>query len=152
MLVIQVVLAFVTAGWLAAAPAPEKVFGTAPTLSRVSPLADVLDRPEAYQGGEVLVEGVMSTVCKKKGCWMILSDGRKTTRVTFKDYGFFLPKDSAGQRVRAQGVVLREVLPVKTVRHYLKDEGASRAEIHKVKEPVATVSFVASGVVFLASK
>lgn len=80
---------------------------------------------------------------------MVLDDGEKDLRLTFKDYGFFVPKDVAGKTVRAQGLLFKEIQSAKTVKHFLKDEGASKERIKAVKGPVETVSFVASGVVFL---
>lgn len=129
--------------------AAPRTFGAAPTLTEAMPLAVALAEPEKFKDQEILVEGTVQSSCKKKGCWMILTDGEKQVRITFKDYGFFIPKDSIGKKVRAQGVVFRETQSVKTVRHFMKDAGVPAAEIKKVKAPVETVSFTASGVVFL---
>ena len=133
----------------ASAHAAPRSFGGPVTLSTAVALSDALSHPDAYKGKEILLEGTARKVCKKKGCWLVLDDGERDLRITFKDYGFFVPKDSAGRRVRAQGLLFKETLPAKTVRHFLKDEGAPPAEVRKVKEPVETVSFVASGVSFL---
>lgn len=130
----------------AAAPA---AFGGAVTLETPVPLSEALNRPDAYKDKEILLEGVVKAVCKKKGCWLVLDDGEKDLRITFKDYGFFVPKDAAGKKVRAQGLLFKETQSAKTVKHFLKDEGASKERIKAVKGPVETVSFVASGVVFL---
>lgn len=131
---------------LAGAPG---AFGGAVTLETPVPLSDALNKPETFKDKEILLEGVVKTVCKKKGCWMVLDDGEKDLRITFKDYGFFVPKDVAGKKVRAQGLLFKETQSAKTVKHFLKDEGASKDKIKAVKGPVETVSFVASGVVFL---
>ena len=41
--------------------------------------------------------GKITDVCVKKGCWMKLDMGNdKVVRVTFKDYGFFVPTDASG--------------------------------------------------------
>lgn len=136
---------------LAALPASaaEQTFGKPPTLVEAVPLASAAADPAAYGDREILLEGRVLKVCQKKGCWMILKDGDKDVRITFKDYAFFVPKDSAKRLVRAQGVLKRETLSVKAARHFLKDEGAGKAEIAKVKEPVETLSFIASGVTLL---
>lgn len=124
-------------------------FGGPLTLTEVVPLSDALAKPDEYKEKEILLEGVVKAVCKKKGCWMILADGEKDLRITFKDYGFFVPKDATGKKVRAQGLLFKEVQSAKTVKHFLKDEGASKERIKAVKGPIETVSFVASGVAFL---
>lgn len=125
-------------------------FGDPVTVTETTPLADALANPEAYKGKEIAVEAEVVKACMKKGCWMILRDGKSEVRVTFKDYGFFVPKDLANRRARVQGVVARQTLSVKDARHYLKDEGASKAELKKITAPVETVSFTASGLALLA--
>lgn len=132
-----------------AAEEPKTAFGAPVTLTAATPLADALAKPEAFDGKEVLVEAVVTMSCKKKGCWLILKDGESEVRVTFKDYGFFVPKGLTDRRARVQGVVARQTLSVKDARHYLKDEGASKDAIKKVTAPVETVSFVASGLTLL---
>lgn len=132
-----------------AAPAFAASFGAPVTLTEAVPLSDALSKPDDYKGREILLEGVVKSVCKKKGCWLVLDDGERDLRLTFKDYGFFVPKDVAGKKVRAQGLLVRETQSAKTVKHFLKDEGASKERIKAVKGPVETVSFVASGVSFL---
>ncbi|MBI3547630.1 MAG: DUF4920 domain-containing protein [Elusimicrobia bacterium] len=134
---------------LSAGAAEKKSFGSAITLTQPVELADALTKPEKYHGKEILVEGHVRSVCQKKGCWMMIGDDKREARVTFKDYAFFVPKNSKGKRVRAQGIVFRDTVPVKDAKHYLKDAGAPKAEIEKVKEPVPTVTFTASGVAFL---
>lgn len=124
-------------------------FGAPVTLTEATPLAEALEKPEAFEGKDILVEAAVTKSCLKKGCWMILKDGASEVRVTFKDYGFFVPKGLTDRRARVQGVVARRTLPVKDARHFLKDEGASKDAIKKVTAPVETVSFVASGVTLL---
>lgn len=126
-----------------------KTFGQPVTLAQPIPLAEAMKNDASGKTQEVRVDGKVLKVCKKKGCWLVLSEGEKQVRVTFKDYAFFVPKDSADRRARVQGTLKEEVLSVKDARHYLKDEGASKEEIAKVKAPVKSWSFVASGVEFL---
>lgn len=94
------------------------------------------------------VEGTVQEVCKMKGCWMTVktADG-KTMRVTFKDYGFFVPKDIAGKQVVFEGVAQTTVTPVDELRHYAEDAGKSKAEIEKIKDPEKAITFVADGVI-----
>jgi hypothetical protein len=108
------------------------------------PLADVLAKPDAYTKNTVVVEGVVTTACERKGCWMQLAaDGTPAVRVTFKDYAFFVPLDSKGMQARAEGVTVVKTLSKKEADH-LEGEGAklTRNADGTAKE----VSFVASGV------
>ena len=64
------------------------------------------------------IEGVVSAVCQEKGCWMVLKSGDQSVRVTFEDYGFFVPKDSAGATAVMEGVFKVKTIPEATAKHY----------------------------------
>ena len=96
---------------------------------------------------ELRVEGEIKEVCQSKGCWLTMDLGNgESMRVTFKDYGFFVPKDSHGFRAVIEGVAQLEEQTVATLQHYAEDEGKSRKEIEAITEPVQKLTFVASGV------
>lgn len=94
------------------------------------------------------VEGKIVDVCQKKGCWMelALADG-ENIRVTFKDYGFFVPKDAGGKTVIMEGYAYNDTTSVAQLRHYAEDGGKSKDEIAKITEPEVAVSFEAHGVI-----
>ena len=99
---------------------------------------------DAKDGQTVLVEGTVRQACSRKGCWMELApaDG-PGVRVTFKDYAFFVPTDSAGARARVAGTVKVTTLSKDHADH-LASEGATlkRAPDGTARE----VQVVASGV------
>jgi Domain of unknown function (DUF4920) len=110
------------------------------------PLATVLASPAEYTKTPVVVEGVVTNACERKGCWMQLkpaADADQAVRVTFKDYGFFVPLDSKGMKARAEGVTTVKKLS-KAEADHLEEEGAKlkRNEDGSAIE----VSFVANGV------
>ena len=86
-------------------------------------------------------------VCSKKGCWMNLqlAKGEKAF-VRFKDYGFFMPLNSAGSDVIVNGKAFVSVESIEELRHYAKDAGKSKAEIEKITKPEMSYSFEADGV------
>jgi hypothetical protein len=87
-------------------------------------------------------------VCQMKGCWMTVNLGNDTSmRVTFKDYGFFVPKAAGGHEAVMQGVAFKQILSVETLRHYAEDEGKSKEEIAAITEPVTEYTFEAVGVI-----
>ncbi len=85
-------------------------------------------------------------VCQKKGCWMNLEMGEKEAMVRFKDYGFFMPKDIAGQDVIVNGKAYVEEMNVEDQRHYAEDGGATPEEIAAITAPKRTLAFEADGV------
>ena len=104
---------------------------------------------------ETKMVGTVESVCQAKGCWMniVSADNEpKEIFVKFKDYGFFVPKDIAGQKVIMQGEAFREVTSVDELRHYAEDEGKSEEEIAAITEPKEELKFMASGVIVLDKK
>lgn len=94
------------------------------------------------------IEGTITECCQKKGCWMNIDKGDGTTmKVTFRDYGFFVPMDAGGRTAVMQGRAYVDTLSVETLRHYAEDAGRSEEEIAKITEPEVSLAFEADGVV-----
>jgi hypothetical protein len=135
----------------AASPAPAREtqrFGAPITPGDALPLGRVLEKPDAYSGKTVIVEAKVRRNCTRRGCWMELADGLDPTlpgcRVTFKDYGFFVPLDSAGSTARVQGDVEVETVAAPEVAH-LESEGA-RFPSKQADGTAREVRMVATGV------
>ncbi len=125
-------------------------FGDSITAENAIPVAQMLvDMGNAAEMPSK-IEGTVLEVCQKKGCWMNLEKGDGTKmRVTFKDYGFFVPKDITGRKVILNGKAFVETTSVDDLRHYAEDEGKSKEEIEKITEPVNEISFEADGVILI---
>lgn len=108
-------------------------------------LANLLAKPEQFEGKTVVATGTVRQVCQKKGCWMELAKDKTSVgaRVTFKDYAFFVPKDASGLEARVLATVKVAVLSDERAKHY-EAEGATvpRGADGKPRE----VQLVASGV------
>lgn len=104
--------------------------------------------PDQYAGKTFVVEGVIVRSCKKEGCWMEMADkeGGKSVRVTFGDHLFFIPLNSAGMKVKAEGKFVTKVLPKEHVDHLINDDGA-KFDRRNPDGTVTEVSFDATGVV-----
>jgi hypothetical protein len=128
---------------------PVQRFGAAITSQRTAlPIASVLEQPDDRAGRTVIVEGKVRSACTRKGCWMELArSGEKGTpgcRVTFKDYGFFVPTNSAGAEARVEGTLVVRNVPPDEVAH-MESEGGS----FSAKQPDGSareVRIVATGV------
>ena len=128
---------------------PGTDFGAGLTLQQAVGVEDVVRDPERYTSGPILLQGTISDVCQKKGCWTVLRQGEATVRVRFKDYGFFLPKDSSGKQAYVEGVVKVETLSEKTARHYADESRDGNAD--SIRGPQREVGFTASGVRLVAN-
>lgn len=131
-----------------AAEAAPKLYGEPLPDGEQVELARILQNPESYTGRDLLVEGDVKRACSKKGCWMELSpsgsDGSLSCRVTFKDYGFFVPTNSPGKRARLVGQVSTKTLSRAHTEH-LEAEGARIASKNPDGSAVE-VQIVARGV------
>ena len=93
------------------------------------------------------VQGTVTAACQMSGCWMKMDCGNgEQMRVTFRDYGFFVPKDLAGSQVVVEGSAMKKEVSVETLRHFAQDEGKSAEEIAAITEPEWELEFVADGV------
>jgi hypothetical protein len=113
-----------------------------------------VEKMEAAMGdkktADLQITGEVVDVCKKKGCWMTLKmpEG-ENIRVTFKDYGFFMPMDIVGKKVALDGIAKKQVISAETLRHYAEDAHQSVEEVAKITEPKKELAFEAKGVVIL---
>ncbi|MBO6621033.1 MAG: DUF4920 domain-containing protein [Balneola sp.] len=77
----------------------------------------------------VVVSTSIAEVCEKKGCFFIAQEGDYSARITFKDYGFFVPTDSKGKEVTIIGELSKKVLSEEKAKHYADDAGKSTDNI-----------------------
>ena len=92
------------------------------------------------------VNGIILSSCPKKGCWMQVQVETDTVQVTFKDYGFFVPKQGLeNKKVVLEGFVKQDTISIKRLQHYAEDAGKSKSEIDKIIKPEFKLSFIASG-------
>ena len=134
---------------------------TAQTVSKDAFFGDKITENDAIAASELpkILEKMDSTntkikakivqTCKKKGCWMDVefADG-KTMKITFKDYGFFVPKEGMeGKEVIMQGTAKKTITTVETLKHYAEDAKQTKAEIDAITKPKEAITFEATGVI-----
>ncbi len=128
------------------APADGNRFGAPLSAGTAIPVGQVLAAPESFVDKTLLVSGTVRNVCQMSGCWLELTEGdaKNGCRVTFKNYGFFVPKDAQGATATVEGVVAVKTLPKSEVDH-LESDGATFAS--KLPDGGARqIGIVASGV------
>lgn len=103
---------------------------------------------ESSSEGDVVIKTTVVEVCPKKGCWMNVNGERpaEVMRVTFKDYGFFVPQELNGKEVAMQGRLVKHIESVEEQKHLLKDAKRPQSEIDAITKPKETLRFVATGV------
>jgi hypothetical protein len=124
-------------------------YGDSISLDNAISPAEMLQIMNTDGGFEGKVEAKIEECCKKKGCWMKVDLGNgEQMRVSFKDYGFFVPKEGAeGKAVIMQGMAYMDTTSVDMLRHLAEDAGKTPEEIEAITEPELTLAFEATGVV-----
>lgn len=112
-------------------------------------VSDMMAQLNGSDSVMVKVKGEITATCSMKGCWMnlVLPNG-EDMRVTFKDYGFFVPKEGMeGNVALIEGVVTKTLTDVETLKHYAADAGKPEEEILAITEDKEELAFVANGVI-----
>ena len=121
--------------------ANSETFGSPLDLSvPIVALEEIAGDGDSYVGKSVRVVARVSQVCQKKGCFFIAQEGDAVVRVSFKDYGFFVPTDAGGKRVTFVGEVVAKEVTTEEAEHFAEDLGESSAPLQagKTYEIVAT--------------
>ncbi|WP_266205404.1 DUF4920 domain-containing protein [Pontibacter kalidii] len=123
-------------------------FGAAFTEENVIPATALAAVVAGKDSVQATVSAEIKQSCQKKGCWMDvkLSDD-SDMKVTFREYGFFVPTENLeGRQVVFTGTAKRELVSVEDLRHFAEDAGKSEAEVAAITQPREELRFVADGV------
>ena len=126
-----------------ASPA-ETVYGTASPGADPVTISDLVARPRDHDGKTVRVEGTVTDVCAKRGCWIRIGADQGADTLTFKvtDGVLVFPMSERGRYAVAEGVARAVTLDLEGSRAHL----AARAKADgrefdpgTVTAPVTTV-------------
>jgi len=123
-------------------------FGSEITEENALDLSGIKEKLGEQDSLNVKLTGTIEKVCQVKGCWMTMPYGEgESMRVSFRDYGFFVPKDIDGKEAVVEGTLYMETTSVDDLKHFAEDEGLSEEEIAAITEPETSLTFVADGVI-----
>jgi hypothetical protein len=88
-----------------------------PKLSMASLLTD----SPSHLAKPFQVETRIAKVCQKKGCFFIAQQDQHILRVSFRDYGFFIPTDSSGKTVTLAGELIQKEISPEQAAHFKAD-------------------------------
>ncbi len=122
-----------------------RVFGSSfdsnlPTIA----LDKLIEKSGEFDNKTVTTEGVIKQVCQKKGCFFMLESDSGQARISFKDYSFFIPTNTAGSRVKLNGTFNMKTLTEEKAKHYAEDAGN---DPETIAGPQKEYSLVATSVV-----
>jgi hypothetical protein len=131
------------------APASLLEFGAPVRTAEAVPAPAVATEAQAYVNRTVTVDGRITEVCQKKGCWWTLDTGDRPIRVHVArteggDYAFTIPKDLSGAHATVTGTLKQVTLDGATQQHYADDaQSGGAAEL----PPANELQITAEGVV-----
>lgn len=103
-----------------AAEAKGKAYGDGVKLPVATPVEKLLANPAKWAGQEVRVDGIVTDVCSKAGCWLEVSDEKTGKGIRFKveDGEIVFPMTAKGRKASAEGTFEEVVMsPEELKRH-----------------------------------
>jgi hypothetical protein len=117
---------------------------TADNALNTEALNTTLNKDSVYNGK---ITGMVVEVCKKKGCFMKLSQANgNPIMVQFTDYAYFMPQNIVGKTVVVEGKAKVKETSVERLKHYAADAGKTKEEIAMINQPKKDISIMADGV------
>jgi hypothetical protein len=144
----------VVASATAPAQAKSETFGAGVKLGEATPIDAILAAPKEYSGKTVRVEGMVTDVCPKRGCWFELAGGKPGQKLRFKvtDGDMVFPMDSKGRKAVAEGVVAVTELTLEQTKQRAEYEAKEYGKAYDpalITEPAVVVRIDGTGAVFL---
>jgi hypothetical protein len=146
----------------AAAPASAQAstgatFGAGVKLAQATPIDEILADPKTYQGKTVRVEGMITDVCPRRGCWFDLAGGGPGKKLKFKvtDGEMVFPIDSKGKYAVAEGVVAVRELSIEQSKQYAEEQSKEYGTPYdpaSITKPTSIVRLDGTGAVFRDQK
>jgi len=80
-----------------------ETYGERVSNRNLTPIKDIVSRPEQYTGKAVTVKGKIDVECNT-GCWFNLKDGAAVIYTNIEPYGFAIPQ-KVGRNAIVEGTV-----------------------------------------------
>jgi len=133
------------------------VFGDGVKLSDSTAISKILANPNDYAGTTVRVEGMITDVCPKRGCWFEMAGEGTGEKLRFKvtDGVMVFPVDAKGKYAVAEGVISARELTMEESHEYLAYQAREYGKEYdpdQVTEPVMVVRMDGTGAVIRDGK
>jgi len=131
----------------------EGAYGEPLTGSETIEIGELLAHPDDYLGKVVRVEGLITGVCEKRGCWMSLaSDDEefKEIRIKVVDGVIVFPLEAKGKRAIAEGEFHKIEMDMEQTLAYRKhhaEEHGEEFDPASVTEPLTYYQIKGTGAV-----
>ena len=132
-------------------------YGSGITLPETVSIAELKGNVDKYAGKEVRVEGMVTGVCPKRGCWFDMSGEKagESMRFKVKDGVMVFPMEANGKYAVAQGVVRKMPMTLEQSKRwatYQRDSYGIDIDPDAINEPLTIVRLDGSGAVIRDAK
>ena len=130
-----------------------KLYGEPLTGEDTVQIHEILEDPDPYLGQVVRVEGLVTGVCEKRGCWMSLASDVKEfeeIRIKVDDGVIVFPMEAKGKRAVAEGVLTKVEMTMEQTVAYKKhhaEEHNEEFDPASVTEPLVFYQIKGTGAV-----
>ena len=125
-----------------AAAAQAATYGQPMPSGTARPIAEVIATADASAGSPLKIEGRITRVCQKTGCWLMLDNQGEGVRVR-TGHAFFVPKDAQGTAV-VHGTLEAVEMSAEQAAHYASD-GAAPARTREWQIIATSIALGSSG-------
>ena len=148
-LIAPVILAFSLSSTVATV---EKVYGKPLTGTGITKISELLENADRYDGKTVRVEGVVTGVCEKRGCWISLAADHEFEDLQIKvdDGVIVFPVQALGKRAIAEGIFIRIEMNLEQTLRFMAhraEEDGTEFDPSSVTEPATRYQIKATGAI-----
>lgn len=131
-----------------------KAYGKPLSDAGTTKISAIMASPDEYVGKVVRVEGLITAVCEKRGCWMSLASDQEfqELRIKVDDGVIVFPIEAKGKRAIAEGELTKLPMTLDETIAFRKHEAEERKQPFdpaKVTEPMTFYQIKATGAVIL---
>jgi hypothetical protein len=139
------------------AAADDKKFGAGVSITETTSIDQLLANPNAFKGKTIRVEGTVTDVCPKRGCWFELAGDKPGQKVRFKvtDGEMVFPVDSKGMYAVAQGQVAVKDMTLEETKQYAEYQAKEYGKPYdpaSITQPMQNVRIDGTGAIFRNKK
>ena len=129
-----------------------KTFGEPLSGSDTIKISELFSNPDEYLGETVRVEGVVTGVCEKRGCWMTLASDIEFEELRIKavDGVIVFPVELKGKRAMAEGIFTKVEMTMEQTLKYREhhaEEHGEEFDPESVTEPLIYYQIKVTGAV-----
>lgn len=130
----------------------QKTFGESVDVKKKVAISELMKHSEKYEGKEVTVDGMVTDVCSKRGCWMTLQSDEKfkNLRIKVEDGVMVFPMSARGKVATVKGIFKSKKLSLEDTKKFYAhkaEEKKMKFDPNSVKEAMTLYQVQATGAV-----